>query len=111
MEHIRIYFGADIQGRDTVRPEDFEAFLSDHVTPYWPGFTLTEGTGYWQGNPETVRILSALVDDWQGHANRIARAYAREFSQDAVLVERSAVSAVDFVSADSKIGANGKIHD
>lgn len=90
----QLFFGANIPnargpefGEETyVTPEAFAQYL-EHVTPHFPGFTITTAQGYWKGKPETVRVLSILMPDTDAGRNQIryfAEQYKTLFAQEAV---------------------------
>jgi hypothetical protein len=72
--------------RATVSDKDFANFL-EHVTPGFPGFTVTEGQGYWKGQPELVRMLSIMAPDtdaFRATIRQFAEQYKTMFAQEAV---------------------------
>lgn len=101
------YFGADIQGRSIVSDAQFSTFCRDVIVPLFDGFTVQHGTGFWQGKPEPVRLLTILDTADQGAGwfrlagEAIARAYCNRFEQGCVLVETSTVGAAFVEGSDS----------
>lgn len=82
-----LYFGRNRDGKPYVTHARWEAFLDEVVTPVFPGFTVIEGLGYWQGAPERSRVmvlLHAPGDD--AKVDAVADAYRVRFGQDAVYV-------------------------
>lgn len=68
--------------------EDFARFLRDSVTPKFPGFTVANVQGYWQGKPEAARVLTILGDDTDAlrhNVRVIAEQYKTDFAQEAVI--------------------------
>ena len=90
----RLFLGVDIPDGETVTEKDFGSFLSECVTLFFPGFTVTTGTGYWNGEPEGVRVLTVLHNGGRdiGELECIAEAYTRKYNQEAVLVVHVDVS-------------------
>jgi hypothetical protein len=89
-----IYFGASKDGKIHVLAGDWSRFIDGVVCPRFSGFTITSGTGFWEGVSEPVRILTILGDysiNYCGKIYEIATAYKKRFGQDCVLVEWSNV--------------------
>lgn len=95
-----IYFGACKDGKILVLISDWNRFLDGVVSPRFSEFTVTTGTGFWEGVSEPVRILTILGDDsaapwkgktWHEKIHAIALIYKKRFGQDCVLVEWSDV--------------------
>jgi hypothetical protein len=87
------YFGRNILGEYGVDSNTFAAFLSDSVTPHFPGFNYIVALGSWNGETEQCFILSFLMADSvanRGQCDTIAQQYCDRFSQDAVALEFTA---------------------
>lgn len=98
-----LYFGDNIPNSGETSPIDgqvlpdrkvtetlFRAFLKDHIMPHFPGFTITNGAGYWKGELETVRMVTILSQDSDAFRNQVrqfAEQYKTRFSQEAVAYE------------------------
>jgi hypothetical protein len=84
----QLYLGTNIEAGVTVSDVAFTLFLANYVTPWFQGFTVYTAQGYWQGEPETVRVLE-ILHDGSGPSResllRIATSYRESFSQDCVL--------------------------
>lgn len=81
------YFGADCGIDDPVSDGQFLQFLSNAVVLYFPGFTITESKGWWEGKPERVRVLTIIHGpDDADRCTKIAETYRDRFSQSSVLV-------------------------
>lgn len=82
--------GGNIPDAGTVSNAMFADFVDNVVSDLLPGFTITNGTGYWQGEKEVVRILTVISDDDDRQTlsvcNLIAEMYKRQFRQQSVLV-------------------------
>lgn len=88
-----LYFGRDFSRVGYVLDLDFEAFLADHVTQRFPGFTILKGKGFWKGEREDIFILRILGDDVDGFGvSKIAAAYRDAFKQESVLIVQTAVN-------------------
>ena len=86
----RLYFGRNIRGVPAIGHADFGDFLTESVTPHFPGFTVLEGLGFWEGKSERCFILSILFEDTatnRGQCQWIAEHYNSRFDQDAVAVQ------------------------
>lgn len=106
MEEIKIQatlsLGANVQGTYEVTADRFRAWLADHVTPIFAGFTVRTDDGYWEDQAEMSRELvivnTAMPDcEFKNAITLIAASYRSRFNQDAVLVTYSPVT-VQFVS-------------
>jgi hypothetical protein len=96
---VAVYFGRDIEGRELVTREQFEAFLDTHLTPHVAGLTVAEAEGRYRmpdgsvvEEPSFMVIL--LLSAHQAPAvepivQETAAAYIRDFRQHSVLIERS----------------------
>jgi len=71
-------------------------FLSDLVSPRFPGFTVLHGQGYWQGKPENCFVVVILHEDKptdNNMLNDIIGYYKKTYYQDTVLRVDSEVNA------------------
>jgi hypothetical protein len=88
-----LYFGTAMpQGQ--VTPEQWQAFLSEEVTPRFPqGLSVVSAAGQWRGNDGSIVHESSYVltlvhpDDASNEAavKAIAEAYKTRFQQEAVM--------------------------
>ena len=95
---ITFYVGTDKTARlnnGFIKTGELDLELIEAVVgDTYPGFTLTQGTGYWKGHKERTAVVTVLVD-LQGWDNVIVVTTAREVAtrlrvachQDAVLME------------------------
>lgn len=85
-----LYLGRNVTPKRFVDSISLDAFLTDEVTSRFPGFTLTDTVGFWEGKQEQTVILTVYgnVQDC-GRVAAIAAAYKERFSQDAVLVSET----------------------
>lgn len=60
--------------------------LGKVASRYFPGFTLSKGAGYWQGQREASATIEVLTDK-PSKVNALARAIKLVNKQQAVLVE------------------------
>lgn len=91
----RLFFGRDIEGRDTVSDQQWSAFVTDVIAAEFPneGWTLYRTEGFWNDSilsltPEPTFVLErvhALTARTDSIMERIARAYVLRFRQAAVL--------------------------
>lgn len=89
MVKATLYFGVNIPTGGMVSHERFAEYLTG-VIPHFPGFTITEGHGYWKGEPEMVRMLTILAPDTKNLRHQIrafAEQYKSMFEQEAVAYE------------------------
>jgi len=81
----RIYCGRNIGSRLGVTESQFETWLSQSVTPVFPGFSIQEIVGYWNGQREKSYVLEISTDNRAG-VDEVANSYLETFSQDSVMV-------------------------
>jgi hypothetical protein len=96
----RLYFGRNIPGGGVVTDAEWEAFLSDIVTPRFPaGLTVVRARGQWRDASSVIHKEDSIILDLL-HPNdveseravqEIMTAYKTRFRQDAVLRVRDAV--------------------
>ena len=83
-----LYFGRDIENTAEVSEADWAAFLDETVRPQFPGHTVYDATGYWQGTSEKTKVLSVYHDGDSATSEaltEIAEDYRRRFRQGSVL--------------------------
>ena len=95
MSKVELYFGLDIPGGETVRPQAWEQFVDEEVTPRFPdGLTIDEVSGQWQDakTGETVqessRVLMILYkpsEESEKAIEEIRTTYKSQFRQDSVM--------------------------
>jgi len=77
-----------------VADHEVERFLHEDISPKFPGFTVTNHAGYWNGDSEpsfTVTIQVPATEYTGSKIAEICQAYNRLFSQDCVMVTRDVV--------------------
>lgn len=92
-----LYFGLTRPGGLAITDAEFQHFAHTEIAPRFPdGFTLLDATGYWREGTtpksERSRILVLLHPNTpitQTSLQEIARAYNRQFEQQAVLLSYS----------------------
>ncbi|KKL55361.1 hypothetical protein LCGC14_2256220, partial [marine sediment metagenome] len=64
---FRMYFGRNIGEKgNRVCHLDMRDFIQAHIVPVFPGFTIYDGIGYWEGEQEDcfiVEIIASFADD------------------------------------------------
>jgi len=90
--HLRaeIMCGATIPDQSSVHPREvdpyaFREFLRVHCT--FPGYSVFEGAGYWEGKREITRVIVVYGPNnvaFAAEVRKIADAYRDTFNQDAV---------------------------
>jgi hypothetical protein len=91
----RLFFGRDIEGRDTVSDEQWATFVSEAIAPVFvnEGWTVYRADGFWNDTSigltreqtfvlERLHVLNTVTDSLM---ERIGRAYVTRFRQAAVL--------------------------
>lgn len=83
-----ISFGLFTPDGDAVSEDAWNNFLVEEVCPVLQSFSVREELGFWQGEPEPIRVLTFISDDHDDGiaVYGIAKAYKARFRQDAVLV-------------------------
>lgn len=97
----QILFGRNIGEQLGVSDADFTRFLDQEVSPRFPdGLTVVDAEGRWREGSDSVREPSKLViivlpghSDDRAKIGQIARAYATQFQQQAVLTMAEPVCA------------------
>ena len=89
MTKAELYFGCDIDRLNRrVTGREIADFLSDVVSPRFPGFTVLHGQGYWEGKPENsfvvVIISGGYSGDLQKRIKEIIDYYKKTYYQDSV---------------------------
>lgn len=99
MVREEIFFGRGLPDHTEVSDSAWATFLADEVTPRFPqGITVLEARGQWRGREgDIVRERTWVLvlyrepsDASTGAVTELAQAYARRFSQEAVLRDRTA---------------------
>jgi hypothetical protein len=81
----------------------FEAFLNDSVVSKFPGYTVTDARGYWDGQMEQTFVMEVFGNDYdEDKCKQICREYCREFDQECVALKCTVIDPVEFVSRDKK---------
>lgn len=85
----KLFFGFNnAEGtRRAVSDEAWTKFLVDWVTPLFPGFTVFNTLGFWQGKPEESRVVLFLRESSEQSdldIEIIRQAYCKTFRQTCV---------------------------
>lgn len=92
---VELFFGLDIPGGGMVKPEAWDAFVAEQVTPKFPdGLTIYEVLGQWQDATtgetiqESSRVLMMLFQpspENEASIETIRTTYQQQFYQDSVM--------------------------
>jgi hypothetical protein len=101
-----LYFGLSRAGADDVSEEQWRRFVETHITPrFLDGFTVVSAEGWWQDRGQVTSESSRLVIvlhppsvEADLKLDAVAREYARQFGQNAVL-RSDAPADVAFIGA------------
>ncbi len=96
----KVYFGLSKQGGavSLAEWEQYEADFAKHFT----GFTVTSAVGFYQGTKERSRVITLLMDECREPLlTREIRKYAVRFSQDSVLMSKTALVKAELVGTNS----------
>ncbi len=76
----------------TVTDDQLQRYL-DFVSEFFPAFSVSYGSGYWEGNPETSVYVTIVLDSSEPshHIDTIASDYNSRFEQQCVMVTREKV--------------------
>lgn len=98
-----IYCGARINKHEVVSDLAFSRFLESEVTPFFPGFTIRGGQGYWEGKAEPSReIVLVASDSARSTVYSIGSAYVDRFRQESVLITTTELLRAEFVAHEVK---------
>ena len=106
-----MYFGRNLsytavnghKVKTEVRTTSFNIFIQDSVNIRFSGFTVTDATGYWNGEFEKTFILEVVGNDYdEDSCKEICREYCREFGQVCVMLKTTPIDSVEFVSLTEK---------
>ena|ERR1700754_73311 len=85
----RLFCGLSIPDGGEVTQQNFDAFLSEVVTPRFPdGFTVWRANGLWRGSSEStivIEILHPADAQIEKKIQEIAEEYRKRFRQQAVM--------------------------
>ncbi len=93
----KLFLGATVPTGGIVTRRALDNFLSGAVTPEFPGFTVQDATGSWEGETEPAWILTIVHNSKQQtliDVHRIGLAYKATFRQGAVLIVSTVVDSV-----------------
>lgn len=79
------YFGTARKNGPDVSAMEFDIFCEKHITPLFPGYTVTVSHGYWEGKKELTFIVTIICDMWL-ESYKLAKEYCKLFNQSEVLV-------------------------
>ncbi len=90
----RLFLGASCAKGVDVGDKEFAIFLREVVEPWFASFSVFEGSGFWQGDHEQVRVLVIFHDREIAlrQITMIAGAYKERFAQESVLIVSSSVA-------------------
>ncbi len=83
-----LFFGRNVGTLERVSDADWTRFLDETVRPRFPGHTVYDATGYWQGTSERSKVLSIYHDGDAATSEKlteIAKDYRLRFDQESVL--------------------------
>jgi hypothetical protein len=66
----------------------FNKFVKQNVVPRFKSFSITQSTGYWNGDPEDVSIITVISEHYLDaiDVHKIAKEYCEQFDQEAVFI-------------------------
>jgi hypothetical protein len=91
----QIYLGRDIPTpqlghEETRRVSDklFNKFVKQNIVPRFKSFSINQGVGYWNGDPEDVSIITVISEHYFDaiDVHKIAKEYCKQFNQEAVFI-------------------------
>jgi hypothetical protein len=84
-----ISFGLFIPDGGVVTEDEWNRFLTEEVCPVFTSFSVREELGFWNGEPEPIKVITIISDNDELSAvgvYAIAQTYRNLFNQEAVLV-------------------------
>ncbi len=91
----QIYLGRNVPTpqlghEETRRVTDklFNKFVKQNIVPRFKSFSITQNTGYWNGDPEDVSIITVISEHYFDaiDVHKIAKEYCQQFDQEAVFI-------------------------
>lgn len=83
-------FGLFTEGLEAITEDAWNLFLVEEVAPVFPNFSVRDELGFWQGEPEPVRVVTIISDEEDYNTATgiwgICKIYKERFKQEAVLV-------------------------
>jgi Protein of unknown function (DUF3574) len=97
MTEFKIYLGLK-RGTDDIPIEQVNQWIDAVVANKLPSFTITEATGYWNGQKEKTLVITHLFEPWDlsgiiKTVRKLAQSYAANFGQESVLITTAEVNA------------------
>jgi len=99
MLDIDLMFGRNVDSVLGVTEESWDDFVTREITPRFPGFTVVDAVGYWEGAQELSKRVLISVDARceeaaQTKVDDIVEAYRQRFQQESVgvVIDRVCVS-------------------
>ena len=98
---LRMFFGLSIPDGRIVSEEEWMAFQQEKIAGTFDNFNVVESVGYYLGDPERSKILTAIIkaEDLK-KAKKLAATYSRQFQQDSVMLVVVPVIEWDFIGQD-----------
>lgn len=95
MTKYSLYLGNKIGDRIPKNLEKRLAKCRDRIAQSLPGFTESQGVGYWQGQQEPTTIYTILTEKPQDQViNTIVQDFKQLMAQESVLWTRETIKAV-----------------
>ena len=99
MKKTELYFGTQKPNTLHITELEFKTFVENNISRYFPGFTVTDSTGYWKGGEEKsycVMILHEGIKVTDKLIEKIRKEYKELFNQESVLRIDSISESVSF---------------
>ena len=97
---LRMFFGLSLPSGGTVTLHDWQVFEQKKIAAAFEGFNVVDSTGYYKGKAEPSKIVTLIVEE-KGiqKAKDLAKLYAKQFKQEAVMIVKIPVLEWSFVDA------------
>ena len=98
---LRMFFGLSIPDGGVISEEEWMLFQRTEIVKVFDNFNVVESVGYYKGEPERSKILTAIMKyEELEKAKKLAAIYSKQFRQESVMLVSIAVMEWDFVGAD-----------
>lgn len=99
---VNLFFGLSRPDGTGVTLAQWQTFETQTLATTFPGFTVADTLGYYQGAPERSKlVLLVLKQDEIPKAEKVAAAYAEKFDQDSVMMVKTPVAEWKFITPET----------
>ncbi|WP_424945733.1 DUF3574 domain-containing protein [Candidatus Spongiihabitans sp.] len=100
IQRVRLFFGLSTPD-DVVSAHDWEQFLEREIATTFAGFNVVDSLGYYRGKPERAKVVTVILPQKEiAKARAVAKAYAKKFNQESVMIVVIPVADWQFIGGD-----------